>query len=132
MVMAGDQVSTQRLSTQRVKVRTADLIKAVEAKKKKLESEAGRQDKNYDKALTAYETAAIKALNALLVKAAGGDVPRPTYNGDRSFSVTVGVQCPQKVKTGVTTQLEKDLSLLKLSADEFIMVATDSQWGQYL
>ena len=120
------------MAEQKVKVKVADLITRVEAFKKKQATEHARLTKEHETAKAAFGAKMIAALEAALAKAKKGEYPAHNYS--QRYDLVCAASIPPKptALSEVTAKIDADLSLLRMAADDTIMVSTETRWGRYL
>jgi hypothetical protein len=86
----------------------------------------------YTKDAAAFKRAALTALKRATQDLENKDVlPNITYRGFLEIRMD-GQEAPHNPGKLDTTRFQKDISFLKLSADETILISTDSDWARYL
>ena len=122
--------------TQGVKVPVASLIKAIEKKREKLESDYVKAQAKFVENEPAWRDKVVRAVQDLLAVVETGDLSNldytNCYNGNTTLQVHIKGTYPSRPLKPVLANLDRDLGLLRLSSDTDILVRTDSQWGQYL
>lgn len=116
------------MATQRVKVEVKKLIAAMDSKRKALEAEYAKQIGQYETKKKAWASDMEKALKAALAQIAAGKLPLNDYGSD-NISFPSG---PRKPNVTSLDAFDRDIAVLKLSADEHINISTDSDWARYL
>jgi hypothetical protein len=124
-------------TTQAVRVGVLDLIKAIEAKRDAWKLEYDSQLAKYAKALPAWRKKVIAELEAKAIELRAlsidpEDLDESTWANRTSFSVSVQGSPPMKPSEPSLIAIERDLNLLRISAEGEILVRTDSQWSKYL
>lgn len=117
------------MAEQKIKVRVDDLLKAVEAKKKALLAQQAEVEKQRKIEEKAHVARVVKALEAAVAAAKKGVLPDISF---RRLEIRLEEEGPRYVAKVDTVRIDQDIALLKLAADETILVSTDSKWGQYL
>ena len=114
---------------QKIKVNVADLISAVERTIATTTKAHEKKVSEYDGKVKAYNTALVAALTEALAKAKKGTLPTIGYSN--RIEIPFGKEKPSKPCLNLD-RAKKDLALLKMSADDTLIVGTDSSWMSYL
>jgi hypothetical protein len=124
------------MPAQRIKVSVAELLSKVEASRAKAV-------KDYDAAKAEYlakkkriRAEASRALSAegKRIRAGGDPVLSSDYRGKVTIALPTlsGEDLPSNPSKPGLSSYDRDIALLKMSADSTISISTDSNWGRYL
>ena len=114
---------------QKVRVKTDELLKAVEARRAQLVANHERDVASYGKREDTYRKALVKALRERADKIeAGGPLPERVYDG--SIRVKVNATPPSK-PTLALVKIDRTIRTLGMAADEAIAISADV-YAEYL
>lgn len=124
-------------TAQRVKVRVADLIARIEAKKVEARADYEKAVKKYEFDSESWGKRVQDALSDAHVAAQRGKLPEVSERYVRgsyrtALSVPVKGDKPSKPSRPALQQYDSDIALLKMSTDDIIAVSTEDRWSRYL
>lgn len=118
------------MSAVKIKVSTSALIERVEAKLKEAKADLTKQQLAYEKAKECFDAKVTKALADAAQRAAEGKFKMPRY-GDLN-QLPGWPATPSKPYDGDVKRIERDLNLLRMSAQENMTISVDGSFGVYL
>ncbi len=118
----------QQTRPQKIKVNVADLIDKIEAFKKKAIADKTRAEKTFEADKEKYAKRVVEVLEKVLAEAKTGKLPPKSYNG---LILSFRGDEPSKPTLNISV-IDADLSMLRMSAEDTIVIDHTSQWRQYL